>query len=185
MMQAHCPVCGGPLGRHEIVCGSCRQRIAAREPVRRHNVLYGWGRGLMLFLAACLFLKGAFAALGPSDYADLARSFGVQSVDRTAQFLNAAFVVAAALLYAIAWLGGYVGRAWDSAACLAALVVFLVGQALTNLLGAAKDGYWAQALALFAVWVSLPVVQYAAFRLGSPEKEQALKDSTDGTHSVQ
>lgn len=167
-MDSHCPVCGHPLGRHDIVCRACHQRIDTREPARRESLLYGWGRGLMLFLAVFLFLRGAVASLAPVDYGELARSFGVQSVSRTAQFLNAAFIVSAALLYAIAWIGGYVGETWDRAVCLAALVVFVVGHGLTGIISASSNGHWAQSLALFVVWVSVPVFQYVAFQLGSP-----------------
>lgn len=172
-MEAHCPVCGGPLDRHDVVCGACRERIRAREPARRDSVLHAWGRGLMLFLAVFLFIKGSLAALAPSDYRDLARSFGVHSVDLDAQFLNAAFVVAAALLYAMAWAGGYVHRAWESAMCLTALIVLVAGHALTSIISASRNGSWAQSLALFIVWLSLPIFQYCAFRLGSPDGEPA------------
>jgi predicted nucleic acid-binding Zn ribbon protein len=168
-MAEHCPVCGNPLGRHDIVCPACRQRIDAREPARRHSVLYAWGRGLMLVLAVFLFLKGAFAALSPVEGGDVARSFGLRSASRVTQFLSSAFAVLAALLYAIAWAGGYVERTWDTAVCLAALIVLVVGQALTGILWASGSGQWAHALALFVLWSAVPVLQYVLFRLGQQQ----------------
>jgi predicted nucleic acid-binding Zn ribbon protein len=168
-MAEHCPVCGNPLGRHDIVCSVCRQRIDAREPARRHGVLYAWGRGLMLFLAVFLFLKGAFATLSPVEGSDVARSFGIRGTSRVTQFLDAAFAVLAALLYAIAWAGGYVERAWDTAVCLTALIVLIVGQALTGVLWASGSGQWAQALALFVLWSAVPALQYVLFRLGQQQ----------------
>ena len=172
-MEYHCPACGNPMGRNDVVCPACLRRIEAREPARRESILYGWGRGLMLVLAMVLFLKAALATLSPSEYGEVVRSLGIARAHPTAQFLNAAFMAAAALVYAVAWAGSYVGRRWDRAACLLALVVFLVGQAGTRGLAAASDGQWAQALALFCVWVAIPIFQYCSFRLGRPDETEA------------
>jgi len=154
------------LDRHEIVCPACRRRIDAREPTRRESVLYAWGRGLMLVLAVFLFLKGAYAALAPKEYERLIGAFGATGREGAALHWNAAFHLLAALLYAIAWAAGYLRRAWDRAACLAALVVFVVGQGVTLFASIAQAGGVARAIALFVFWVSVPIFQYCAFVLG-------------------
>lgn len=176
-MERHCPACGNPLARNDIVCSACRARIAAREPVRRASVLYGLGRGLMVVFAVGLFAKAAFATFGPAEYGEVARAFGIRPASPTERFLNAAFMAAAALIYAIAWAASFVGRPWDRTACLAALAVFLVGQAVTRVVAAAAGGGWAQALAMFCVWVCLPIFQYFAFTLGRPDQPAAPPDA--------
>jgi len=165
-MERHCPICGHRMTPHEIVCGACRTRIEQREPVRREQALGAWGQGLMLCLALFLFAKGALATFGPSEYQSLVRSLGFDAADATAHYLNAAFVSAAALLYAIAWIGGYLGLKWDVAVCLSALAVFVGGQAVTQFVFVRGDGGVARALALFVVWVAVPVFQFAALALG-------------------
>jgi len=178
-MQGHCPICGQPLGTSAVVCEACHGRIDAREPRRRAAVLYGWGRGLMLFLALFLFAKGAYATLSPGGYAELVGDLGFASKDPTAQNWTAAFALVAALLYAIAWVAGYLGRGWDVLVCLAALVAFVMGQGATQFVLSGLEGGIARAIALFVFWTSVPTLQYYTFVLGRGEAEQGAGAAGD------
>lgn len=170
-MERSCPVCGHHMRRHDIVCHGCRERIERREPVRREEALYAWGRGLMFCLAFFFFIKSALATFGPRDYQALTRSMGFEAVKPTFYYLNAAFVSAAALLYAIAWLGGYLKLRWEAGVCLAALVVFVAGQGVTQFVSASGEGGLARAAALFVVWIAVPVCQFCALVLGEHHEE--------------
>ena len=164
-MVRSCPVCKEELADHEIVCSACQERIDARMPAHRRSVLWSWGRGLMLAMAILFFLKGSFAALSPEEYARTVADFGFTSRDVTATSVGSAFFLAAALLYGMAWIGGYLGRAWDKHVCLAALVVFGAGETVTRFLFlSGRDGL-ARGLALFVFWMAVPVFQYCIFRL--------------------
>ena len=177
-MERHCPICGHVLGRHELVCILCRERIDAREPRRRAGALYAWGRGLMLFLAIFLFLKGAYATLSPEGYKAFVADMGFPMRDDHVLHWNAAFALVAALLYAVAWVGGYLGRPWDALVCLAALAAFVVGQGLAQFVLCDQGGV-ARALALFVFWCSVPVFQYYSFILGRGRVEPPSDAGTD------
>jgi len=176
-VEQHCPLCGNPMGRREIVCPACRERIEEREPVRRASVLHAWGRGLMLFLAVFLFLKGAYATLIPKGYEVFIASMGFPTRDPAALHWNAAFVLLAALLYAIAWAGGYLGRVWGGAVCLTALAVFVIGQGITQFALGHQDGSLSRAVALFVFWLSLPIFQFVSLTLGRRQGEEAPGDA--------
>ncbi|MFW6163343.1 MAG: hypothetical protein ACODAJ_11290 [Planctomycetota bacterium] len=170
-MEQTCPVCGHRMAARDVVCPSCRERMEMREPRRREQTLYAWGRGLMACLAAFLFVKAAFAVFEPGEYRTLLGSMGYEDVSDTFLYLNAAFVAAAALLYAVAWLGGYLALGWEKVLCGTALAVFVVGQAVTQFLCAPGEGALARPMAVFIVWLAVPVFQCAALLLGRQESE--------------
>ncbi len=170
-MERTCPVCGHRMAARDIVCPACRERIEQREPVRREQVLYAWGRGLMLLLAILLFVKAAWATFSPSEYQDFVRALGFEKQSEVFVALNAAFVAAAALLYAVAWLGGYLKLEWEAVVCGLGLAVFVIGQGITQFMFAPDGAGVARPLALFVVWVAVPVFQFAALMLGNAEEE--------------
>ena len=172
-MERKCPVCGHRMAARDIVCPACRERIERREPVRREQVLYGWGRGLMVCLAVFLFAKAAFATFCPAEYGAFVRSLGFDGESATFSYLNAAFVGTAALLYAVACLGGYLRLGWEVLACGLGLVVFVVGQGVTQFVFAAESDAVARPLALFVVWLAVPVFQFAALVLGREPEASA------------
>jgi hypothetical protein len=123
----------------------------------------------MVCLAVFLFVKAAFAVFEPREYRALLKSMGYEEVSETFLYLNAAFVAAAALLYAVAWLGGYLALGWEKVLCGAALAVFVVGQALTQFLFASEAEALARPMAIFIVWITVPAFQCAALLLGRQE----------------
>jgi predicted nucleic acid-binding Zn ribbon protein len=184
-MQHHCPICGNPILRHDIVCSACRERIEAREPTRRAGVLHAWGRGLMLFLAVFLFLKGAYATLIPKGYESFVASLGLPSRDAVALHWNAAFVLLAALLYAIAWAGGYLGQAWGTLVCIGGLVIFVIGQIIAQFVLGHEDGSLPRSVALFVFWVSVPIFQFVSLMLGRSHAEEAARDDRAAGEAAQ
>ena len=163
-MDRQCPVCGHRTHPDDIVCEACRSRIERRKPMRREQVLHAWGRGLMLWLALFFLAKGALATFTPVGYRNLVESLGFVAHDDTFHYLNAAFVSAAALLYAVAWIAGYLKLPWETLVCGLALAVFVVGQGVTQF--AFDPSGAARALAFFIVWIAVPLVQFVALVLG-------------------
>ena len=172
-MERKCPVCGHRMHYRDVVCPACRERIERREPVRREQVLRAWGRGLMLCLAVFLFAKAVFATFSPAEYQSFLRSLGFEKEHETFLYLNAALMSAAALLYGVAWLGGYLKLGWETLVCGIALVVFVVGQGATQFLLVPAGEGLARPLAFFIVWIAVPVFQFAALVLGRHEDEPA------------
>ena len=165
-MERKCPVCGHRMERLDIVCVACRGRIEQREPVRRECVLYAWGRGIMICIALLLFVKSVFALFGPREYEAFMHSLGLRLPDPEVWYLNIAFAASASVLYAVAWIGGYLKLRWEGLVCALGLLVFVVGQAITQLSDADAEGGLARALALFVVWIAIPVCQFATLTLG-------------------
>ena len=177
-MQSHCPVCGNPLPYGRIVCPSCEQRIEDRRPRDRRSALLAWGRGLMLCMAVFFFLKGTYGALSPKEYGRAVEAFGLPVRDVEGTALNAAFFLAAGLLYGIAWAGSYLERAWGQIVCLAALVVFLTGEVIMQFVVLREAGGAARAIALFIFWSSVPIFQYCTYRMGLAEPRD--EDNAEG-----
>ncbi|NQT89614.1 DUF2116 family Zn-ribbon domain-containing protein [bacterium] len=168
-MESHCPVCGNVLPYNRIVCPSCEQRIDARRPQDRSNALLAWGQGLMLCMAIFFFLKGAYGALSPEEYGRAMKAFGLPVRDVEGTSLTAVFFLAAGLLYGIAYMGGYLERAWGQYVCLAALVVFIAGEMIVQFLILQEAGGIARAMALFLFWIAAPILQYCMYRMGLAE----------------
>ena len=163
-MDRQCPACGHPMHPNDVVCVACRERIERRKPMRREQVLHAWGRALMLWLGVFFLGKGALATFTPAGYRSFVQSLGFVAHDDTFHYLNAAFVSIAALLYGIAWIGGYLKLHWEPLICGLALAVYVFGQGVTQFMF--DPGGYSRALAFFIVWITVPVVQFVALVLG-------------------
>jgi len=165
-MESHCPVCGNVLPYGRIVCPSCEERIEARRPMDRSNMLLAWGRGLMMCMAVFFFLKGAYGALSPDEYGRAMKAFGLPVRDAQGTSLTAVFFLASGILYSIAWLGSFLERWWGVHVCLAALIVFVFGEIVVQFFILQDQGGIARAMALFLFWIAAPILQYVTYRMG-------------------
>jgi len=168
-----CPVCQVSMDDDLIVCPQCMESIARNEPERRKGRVATLAQGLMLFFAIFLFLKASWAGLDEKSYADFVESFGLSQKPPYVHYLGAVFGAVSALLYAAAWIGGFLRRSWRDAVCGAALLVFTAGQIATQYIGLSSEDPIPKAVALVAIWLALPVIQFLALMLGGkgPWKE--------------
>ena len=168
-----CPVCKESISDSQLVCGECMTRIQDNEQPRREAVLYTWGKNLMIFLAVMFFLRGMFALLDPKGYMSMGESIGFRIPEQTVHYMNTSLLLLIGILYGIAWLGSYLQTKWHRPFCFVILLLFIIGELAVQLTGAEGAEAYTRAMALVFFWISIPVFQYAAFKMGKPR----LKDS--------
>lgn len=172
-----CPLCRKDMSDERIVCSECRAKIETNEHPRREAVLYAWGRGLMLFLSIMLFFRGMYALLDYEGYRSMGESIGFRSVSQAAHYANASLLLLTGILYAVSWIGGYLEKKWHRFLCLATLSLFIAGQVFVQFQGVTSPEECARSIALILFWITIPLIQYTAFRLGKPPKQNLKSEN--------
>jgi len=167
-MEKRCPVCNGGMEEGRTVCRHCFTEILEREYPRREAVLYRWGRTLLFFLSLFFFGKGMLALLEPETLRRSAEQVHLSPASPTVHYFTAALFLAAGILYAVSWLGGYLGKKWHRAFCFVTLGVFVLGYILLQFPGAHTAEDVAKRIALVLLWISLPVIQAVMLGMGRP-----------------
>ena len=158
-----CPVCNAEMGKSEIICMSCHEKIRENEPMRKEERIKGIADMLVIFLALFLFLKGAYALLGIESYQDFVASIGFPETGTGLHYWNASICILTSLGYAVTALGNYLGADWTLKICRFSLLFFVLGQLIIQLLDISEEFIMAEAISVVCFLGFVPLLQYVMY----------------------
>jgi len=164
----NCPVCHAQMDDAAVVCAECLAKAQGLTGTLNRQHLFLAAQQITLLFALFLFAKSGWMAFSEASYSDFTRSIGLPTVSPGVHYVAALFASISAILYAAAWIGGAVRAKWGYPTCLAALIVFVIGQVVTRFASLGPEFPVPRAVAFILLWSALPAFQMMALSLQPP-----------------
>jgi hypothetical protein len=165
-MAEKCPICSADIGKSEIICADCMEKVRMNEPVRREDRIRNIANTLAVLLSIFLLLKGGYALLGLESYKSLVKDLGFPVTSNALHYWNASVCILAALGYAVTSLGNYLNTEWAGKVCRFTLIFFAAGELIIQLGDISEEYILAEAIAVVCFLCAVPSLQYVMSLLG-------------------